>query len=152
MGLVEQEVFVEAPPARIFAYLSPALVGAWYAPANGTRVEVVGGEVRPGATLRIRGESRYGPSAYEAVVTAWDPPREFGWRSTEGAPPQEVTVRLEPNGEGTRVRLRDRYRSRGPLGVRGILDRIFVRPRVAAVDREAVENLKALAEGRRGCA
>lgn len=152
MGVVEEEVVIAASPARVFAFLAPHLVGAWYAPDNSTRVELLGGEMRVGARLRVRGESRFGSSSYEVVVTAWDPPRTFAWRSERGAPPQEVELRLEPEGAATRLRWTDRYRARGPWGVRDLLDFLLLRARVAAIDREAVENLKALAEGRRGCA
>ena len=151
MGRVESSALVDAFVPRVFYFLWPERVGAWYAPANGTRVEVVSpGGIGPGARIRISGESRFGPGAVEAEVLEWEPPHAFGWRVVRGAPRAEVRLRCEADGARTRVTMRNRYSVRPPvLGL--LLDRWLVRPRVEAVDREAVENLKALAEGRRGC-
>jgi uncharacterized protein YndB with AHSA1/START domain len=151
VGNVESSVLVDAFVPRVFSFLWPEKVGAWYASANGTRVEVVSaGGMGPGARLRISGESRFGRSAYEAEVLEWEPPNAFAWRVVGGAPPGEVGLRCEAEGKRTRVTMRHRYAVRPPL-IGALLDRWLVRPRVEAVDREAVENLKALAEGRRGC-
>jgi hypothetical protein len=151
MGSVESSVLVEAFVPTVFRFLWPDRVGAWYAPANGTRFELLSpGGMGPGARILVRGESRFGPRAYEAEVVEWEPPHAFAWRVLRGAPRAEVALRCEPEGARTRVTMRNRYRVRPPL-LGALLDRWFVRPRIEAVDRESVENLKALAEGRRGC-
>ena len=152
MGRVEHTVEIEALAPRVFFYLWPERVGAWYAPENGTRMEVVSpGGIGPGARIRVSGESRWGPRSYEAEVTDWEPPHTFGWRVVKGASPAEISIRCEPVGARTQVTIHDRYRLR-PAILGMLVDRLFTGKRVAAVDRAAIENLKALAEGRRGCA
>ncbi len=99
-----REVSIAAPPADVWEALAdPAVLSAWF----GADAEL---EPRTGAPLRFRfpdGSERRG------LVEDVEPGRRLTWRWRElhGAgldlvvgPPSTVTIELEPEGDGTRVR------------------------------------------------
>jgi uncharacterized protein YndB with AHSA1/START domain len=96
--LVEQEIHIAAPPERVFALLTdPDQIARWMP-----------------VTLdpRVGGAFRMGTGEWEVLgeVTALEPPRRisFTWDFPNrpiGAR-TEVTFELEPEGGGTRVRVR----------------------------------------------
>lgn len=106
---LDLERHLSAPPDRVFrAWTEPAEVGAWFAPdpAMDTEAEV---DLRVGGRYRIRmGEFVVG-GRYTEVSR---PDRlAFTWRWEAGtdaddAAEMHVTVELEPDGDGTRLRLR----------------------------------------------
>lgn len=102
-GQVVCEVFVEAPPETVFAYLvDPARMQRWMG-------RVVRLEPRPGGLYRVDIDGQnVARGTFQEVV----PPRRvvfsFGWEgegATVPAGSTTVTISLEPEGEGTRVRL-----------------------------------------------
>ncbi len=96
--LVEQEVHIAAPPERVFQLLTdPAELARWMPATFEPRVG--------GAFGMTKGE-------WEAFgeVTAIDAPRRvaytWDWRNQPIGARTEVTFELEPEGDGTRLRLR----------------------------------------------
>jgi uncharacterized protein YndB with AHSA1/START domain len=130
---VRLEVRIEAAPETVFALLTdPIQMQTWLA----ERVEA---DARPGGIFRISeptGTSIEG--SYQEVV----PVRKvvFSWGGVEGVNPGESTVEflLEPDGEGTVLRLRH-YRLPGPA----------VEPHRQGWVQSGLGKLKDAAEGRR---
>lgn len=58
------------------------------------------------------GGAERGLTAGGGTVTAWDPPRHFATRATDGTGFNELDYLLDPSGDGTYLR----YRHRGVLG------------------------------------
>ena len=100
---VEKDVFVAASPEVVFDYFTkPQLLLRWQA----DEVDV---DVRPGGHMRLRVSSEN--VAIGEYVTVEPPHRvvfTWGWDGNAGVPPGSSTVEvtLEPEGDGTRVRLR----------------------------------------------
>ena len=100
---VEKDVFVAASPGVVFDYFTkPELLTRWQA----DEADV---DVRPGGHLVWRlSPENVARGEYVAV----EPPHRvvftFGWEGNQGVPPGSSTVEvtLEPEGDGTRVRLR----------------------------------------------
>lgn len=97
------EVFIEAPPERVFPYLVQTdLVLRWMGLA--ARIEP-----QAGGAYRVEMNGR---DIVAGVVVAVEPPTRFavtwGWEASEAMPPGASTVEfvLEPDGVGTLVRLR----------------------------------------------
>ncbi len=98
---VQLEIRIDASPSTVFALLSePIHMETWLA-------ELVQADARPGGVFRISGP--HGVSiggTYVEVIP--DKKVVFTWGGVEGLKPGQSTVEflLEPDGEGTLVRLR----------------------------------------------
>jgi len=104
-GVIEVERRIAAPPEVVFSYFTDA---ERYRIWQGVEAEL---DPRPGGVFRVRmtNRSRYFASgAFEEV----DPPRRlvftWGFEGVDGLPPGTTTVEvlLEPDGDGTLLRLR----------------------------------------------
>jgi uncharacterized protein YndB with AHSA1/START domain len=100
---VERDVFVAAAPEIVFDYFTkPELLTRWQA----DEVDV---DVRPGGSMRLHVSSEH---IARGDYIAIEPPRRvvftWGWEGNTGVPPGSSTVEVtfEPEGDGTRVRLR----------------------------------------------
>lgn len=128
---VVRERRVDAPSERVWQWIQdPARFATWFALAE--RLEILEGE---GAGRRQRLHGRWGRkrSEVDQVVTAWEPNRLLEWKHLEerldGEPAPRFAketvfaIRLEPDGDGTRVQLDSRQEPAGP--VRGFVMRLF---------------------------
>lgn len=104
---IEQDVYIAAPVARVWEVVTePRHVGMWF--GNGEPAEV---DLRPGGRIVFdHGEHGVLPAVIEKV----DQPNRLSFRwaadGTEGAEPDDdnstlVEFTLEPEGEGTRLRV-----------------------------------------------
>jgi len=125
---VERSARIAAPPERVFAILADHEAMSEWLPVR----EVVRrrpGEPDPnglGAVRVVRGAGL----AVEERITAFEPPRRLEYRLLAGAPVRDHRgeVRLEPDGDGTRVRWRVELRPLVPgTGwlLRGLLGRML---------------------------
>jgi uncharacterized protein YndB with AHSA1/START domain len=103
--VVEVERRLPASPDDVFGFLTDA---ARYTKWMGRTAEL---DPRPGGIYRVdMGEDTIAQGEYVEV----DPPRRivfsFGWIGDDGVPPGSTTVEiaLEPDGDGTMLRLRHR--------------------------------------------
>jgi uncharacterized protein YndB with AHSA1/START domain len=147
---VEIDIFIEAPPARVWELLTNlALMGQW-------SPEFKGGEWLEGATgpvvgARFKGYNKRREPAWESVSTVIEaePAKTFAW--AVGDPSNaRATWRfdLTPEGAGTRVRQRVQM---GP-GPSGLTARIAELPDreediIAARTAEHRRNMQATLEG-----
>ncbi len=98
---VRLEVRIDASPETVFALLTDAAhMQTWFA-------ELVEADPRPGGSFRISGPAGV---SIEGTYLEVIPNRKvvFTWGGVEGLKPGQSTVEflLEPNGEGTLLRLR----------------------------------------------
>jgi uncharacterized protein YndB with AHSA1/START domain len=110
---IRKELYIEAPPELVFTFLTdPAKMARWL----GTRVEL---EPRPGGLFRMD------PNRADVVVGNFlevVPPSRvvftWGWEGADREIPAGSTVveiELEPEGDGTRLRLTHRDLPEGDL-------------------------------------
>ena len=100
---ISREVVIDAPPDVVWAIVTePRHVARWFS----DEAEI---ELRPGGAMLL---TWHGHGAYRAHVEAVEPPRRFAfrWLLREGFEPGEgtstlVEFTLEPEGEGTRLRV-----------------------------------------------
>ena len=149
-GEIDAEAVVPAPPEAVFDYLA-RLDHHWQLMDDSVNVIELAGEEESGpdrAVVRMHGPLGIGRTAHTQVLAAARPSmlrgragigrRTDGERITEG----EVSWTLEPEGEGTRVRLEARVKQAG-LGDRVILalgGRAWLRTRL----RDALGRLQQL--------
>jgi uncharacterized protein YndB with AHSA1/START domain len=128
---VSRERRIEAPPDRIWPLVDePARLSEWFSFAE--RVETLGGE-RVGRRQRVHGRWRRKQSEVDQVITAHEPPRLLQWRHEaerlDGKPAPRLaretvfTIRLDPDGSDTRVRLHSQQEPATAL--RGVVMRLF---------------------------
>jgi uncharacterized protein YndB with AHSA1/START domain len=100
---VEKDIFVAAAPEVVFDYFTkPELLIRWQA-------EEADVDVRAGGRMVLHMSSEHvAIGEYVAVVPPHRIVFTWGWEGNTGVPPSSSTVevRFEPEGEGTRVRLR----------------------------------------------
>jgi uncharacterized protein YndB with AHSA1/START domain len=147
---VIQQRSVPAPPEVVWPLVSdPARLPEWFAFAE--RVEVLDGE---GVGQRRRQHGHWGrrESAIDQEVTAWEPPRRLAWRHLaerlDGKPAPrfaaetEFSIELEPDGAGTRVRMRS---AQVPASrPRGLVIRAFGRREVRGAMEKSLAALAGL--------
>jgi uncharacterized protein YndB with AHSA1/START domain len=99
---IEREVILSVPPARVWTALTRAdQLGAWF----GTRAEV---DLRPGGEVVFIWDRSTGPHTSRGVIETIEPTHRFAfrWQANPGeAAMTLVEFTLEPDGEGTRLRV-----------------------------------------------
>ena len=106
---LRKTVEVAAPPERAFHLFTDGMAEWWPLATHSVgeeRAETVVLEPRVGG--RIVERTRDGEEHVWGTVTAWEPPGRvaFTWHPGRGADTeQDVEVRFEPSGSGTRVEL-----------------------------------------------
>jgi uncharacterized protein YndB with AHSA1/START domain len=128
---VVRERWIGAAPDRIWPLVDePARLSEWFSFAD--RIEPLSGT---GVGRRQRLHGRWGRkrSEVDQLVTAHEPPRLLQWRHEaerlDGKPAPQFaretvfTIRLEPSGAGTDVRLESRQQPAS--AVKGLVMRLF---------------------------
>jgi len=141
MLVIEETVLIRQPPEVVFGYLTRVSNLAEWDSSVITAAQI--GSHPTAVGTRSRGTSTFMGRSFPwtTEVTAFEPPRRFGFRSVEGSLTFVVTQVLEPVDGGTRLR----YRSDTKSGLGRILGRLGdpVLQRVTA--RTVRANLKTLA-------
>jgi uncharacterized protein YndB with AHSA1/START domain len=142
---------VAAPPEQIWGLVDdPTAMGEWFAFAD--RMELVAGE-GAGRKQRLHGHWGKKRSEIDQEVVLHDPPHRFGWRHEaerlDGKPAPRFaaetlfTIELEPDGDGTLVRMESRQTPAGPI--RGLVMRLFGGREVGQRLDESLEALQSSA-------
>jgi uncharacterized protein YndB with AHSA1/START domain len=148
---VVRERRVPAPPERLWPLVDQVeRLPEWFTFAE--RGELLEG-AGVGRRQRIHGRWGSRRSEVDQEITEHAPPRLLGWRHEaerlDGRPAPRFaretrfTIRLEPDGDGSRVRLESRQEPASAL--RGIVIRLFGRREVAGHLERSLENLERLA-------
>jgi uncharacterized protein YndB with AHSA1/START domain len=141
---------IAAGPDALWPLVSdPARLPEWFTLAE--RVEVLDGPDGPGQRRRQHGQWGKRRSEVDQLITRWEPGRALAWRheaerlngkpAPRFAASTDFTIELEPEGDGTRVRLRSAQVPAGPL--RGAVMRVFGRREVAQALDASLERLAA---------
>jgi len=114
---IERELSLPAPPERVWAALTQAdQLAGWF----GTHAAI---DLRPGGAVTFTWDGSSGPVGQNSgVVEVVEPPRRFVFRwHSHGpdVPPTRVEFTLEPNAEGTLLRLVESGFASLPPHVRG---------------------------------
>jgi len=118
--VIQESVVIRRPPEVVFDYLSRAAnLAVW--DASVVNAEQIG-SAPTAAGSRSHGTSKFMGRRFHwtTEVTAFDPPRQFGFRSVEGSLMFTVTTVLDPVDGGTHLT----YRSETVSGLGEILGRL----------------------------
>jgi uncharacterized protein YndB with AHSA1/START domain len=148
--IVREEV-VPASPAQLWPLVDdPARLPEWFTFAD--RAELLEGE-GAGRRQRIYGHWGKKRSEVDQQVVDYEPGRLLSWRHEQerldGKPAPRFAretrfeIRLEPEGENTRVRLRSRQEPASAL--RGLVIRAFGKREVAGHMERSLERLREVA-------
>jgi uncharacterized protein YndB with AHSA1/START domain len=141
---------IAAGPDALWPLVSdPARLPEWFTLAE--RVEVLEGPEGPGQRRRQHGHWGKRESEVDQRITRWEPPLALAWtheaERLNGKPAPrfaastDFTIELDPDGAGTRVRLRSVQEPAGRL--RGVVMRAFGTRDVAKALNESLERLAA---------
>lgn len=142
-----REAHVDAPPERVWPLVDdPVRLPEWFTFAE--RGELLEGEGE-GRRQRIHGRWGRKRSEVDQLITAHEPGSRLEWRHEaerlDGKPAPQFAretsfeIRLEPDGDGTRVVLRSRQEPAGLL--RGLVIRAFGKREVAGHMERSLERL-----------
>jgi hypothetical protein len=149
MAHLELTIDVAAPPRLVGAFFIPHRMTHWYGREMDSQFEVERGadEFRVGQKVRISGRLAGKEVALVAVVTAYRRGELLEWRFRDSYGVSGLQRwEIEPDGTGTRVRLRDEYELPGRIG--RLWDRLVTRHAVRLRDRRDLERLKRMVERR----
>jgi hypothetical protein len=139
---VTESVDISAPPAQVWAQIADHTAWPeWFAPIE--RIEPLGSPTGVGGGRRVFVRRR----PIDEVFTAWDEDRHFAFAVTESRIPilasLAESVRLDPNGAGTRVTYRQGLQGR--VGCGWLMRLIWKQPARQLAD--ALEQLRHRIEG-----
>jgi len=149
MAQLDFTIEIAALPDRVFVFFVPQRMPHWYGSEMDVCVEVQGGasEFQAGQRVRVSGRLGKREVSLTAVVTRYEWCRVLEWQFCDAYGVQGTQRwEIEPQGDGTRLRMRDAYELPGRLG--RILDALLTRWSVARRDRLDLERLRRLAERR----
>lgn len=148
------ERYIEARTEQVWMFVDNAnCLARWLSFA--THVEVVEGQGL-GSKQIVRGRFHRFCDGVEQEVTVYKPAREIAWTHTEEHPAigrvprfdrsTVITVRLIPEGAGTRVRIESAQEPAGPL--RGLAMRLTTLRSLNRHIRQSLERLDGMIKGR----
>lgn len=138
---------IAAPVKIVGAFFVPHRMGAWYGRELDLQFEVQGGaiEFRNGLKVRLTGRIGKREVSHTAVVTEFERGRVLEWQFQDAYGVRGLQRwEIEGDGNGTRLRMRDRYEMPGRFGK--VFDWLVTRHAVARRDRRELQRLKRLVE------
>lgn len=100
----ENSIFINRPQQEVWDFISnPANNIQW---GSSTAEWTSAGPHGVGSTLREGGKILGRKVEGKTEITVWDPPNEYGRKSTSGPFPFEGTMKLEPKEDGTQLTVR----------------------------------------------
>lgn len=151
MARVELSRQIGVSPEHLFAFFVPQRMPYWYGAEMQSCFEVQGGaaEFSTGLKVRISGQLGRQAVSHTAVVTAFEYARLFEWRFQDSCGVRGLErweFERAQGADSTRVRFLSDYQMPGKLG--RIMDWLLTRRAVAQRNRDYLERLSRLAEGR----
>jgi uncharacterized protein YndB with AHSA1/START domain len=102
METFETSIVINRPPKEVWDfYTNPANNPKWSTTEHAEWTSE--GPPGVGSTIRSVGKLLGRDVESSVVVTAWDPPKEYGVKSTSGPFPFETNIKFEPNESGTQL-------------------------------------------------
>jgi Polyketide cyclase / dehydrase and lipid transport len=154
LGTLKEEIPIKSPPARVWTIIAkhlehPELSYGGQDPGEimETRGEPLS-EQRSGVGTRTRWHYSYRgkPFVWDDVVTAWDPGKYVGWKSTSGWEMEDAFT-LTPADTGNWTRLVYDMTYRLPYGLLGrIYGRLILEGRMRKHLKGALERIRNLSE------
>ena len=115
MATYTKEIELQSAPRRVFEYLvDPDKHRAWRSDIR--EMSVSGRELAPGERFQITKMEGKRASRYEFEVTALDAPVHIAFRGHNENSDVELSYRLEPAGDGTRLTWTEHMEVRGTAG------------------------------------
>jgi hypothetical protein len=149
MASLEFQQRIAASPALVAAFFVPQRMPYWYGAEMKSEFEILGGasDFAAGQKIRITGKLGSREVALTSVVTNFEFGRVLEWKFQDqfGVKGSQAWA-IEPEGDGTVVKMRDCYEMPGAFG--RAFDCIITRHGVARRDRDWLARLQRLAERR----
>lgn len=147
MPLIEIVEYIEAPPEKVWLFISDIQRGPEWVTVMKEVLYLSDGPVGEGTVYRER--SKVGPSlsVTEWEITAFEPPRIQVHECSESALQAHLTLKVDPQGSGTRFTHRTDYRLMPvfrPLG--WVLEKLFAHRTMTSEMQQTVRNAKRMLE------
>jgi carbon monoxide dehydrogenase subunit G len=101
MNKIENQIFINRPPQEVFEYVTDPANSLKYQSGTSMAEWISEGPVGVGSTwkavTRFVGRDIEG----ELQITEWQPPNLNSFKTISGPVPFEMTIKTEPQGEGT---------------------------------------------------
>ena len=151
MARVELTRRIGVSPEHLFAFFVPQRMPYWYGAEMQICFEVQGGPAEFSTGLKVRISGHLGGQAvsHTAVVTGLEYARLFEWRFHDSFGVRGLErweLEREQEADTTRVRFLSDYQMPGTWG--RVMDWLWTRRAVAQRNRDYLERLSRLAEGR----
>ena len=102
MATFETSIFINRPPQEVWDFFTdPANNSKWSTTEHAEWTSE--GPPGVGSTLRSVGKLLGRKVESSVEITVWNPPNEYGYKSTSGPFPFEVTNKFEPKENGTQL-------------------------------------------------
>ena len=137
----EKHFFINQTPQKVFEYLTdPTYYAEWQASTK-SAILTSRGPLGAGSTIRVTGSVLGRKIEVELVVTTYDPPRQYSFRTTSGPAKGEMDHHLTAEGNGTKLTVA------GKLEIGGFLENLAARQMETRVEEDA-RQMKARLEAR----
>lgn len=146
MAQVDLQIVIDAAAQEVAPFFVPQRMPRWYGAEFQAEFEVTGGasDFAAGQKVRITGRAGRREVSLTAVIMQYEWGRLLEWRFQDGYGVRGMQRwRIEPQGPGTLVVMRDSYELPGRFG--RIFDRLITRRAVRRRDAESLARLARLA-------
>jgi carbon monoxide dehydrogenase subunit G len=103
MAMHKTSIFINRPPQEVWDFVTNPANNSQWASNNESAEWTSEGPHGVGSTRRDVGKVLGRKIESTSEITAWDPPKEFGQKSTSGPVPWESMWKLEPKEDGTQI-------------------------------------------------
>lgn len=98
-------IFIDHPQQELFDFLSDPTNDPKWRESSESAEWASEGEVGVGSKLKSVDKFLGRKLESMAEITAWDPPTKYGQKTLSGPVPFEFTITLEPEGNGTQLKM-----------------------------------------------
>lgn len=99
----ERSIFIDRPQQEVFDYLADPNNDPKWRDSSISAEWTSDGPVGVGSSQHAVDKFLGRKMESTSEVTIWDPPNQFGWKSTSGPVPFDLRLKLEPKENGTQV-------------------------------------------------
>ena len=101
MHKFESQIFINRPPQEVFEFVTDPANSMKYQSGVKSAEWTSNGAVGVGSTFKVVNRFMGRDIDAELQITDWQPPTQNTFKTISGPVPFEVTVKTEPQGEGT---------------------------------------------------
>jgi carbon monoxide dehydrogenase subunit G len=101
MNKIENQTFINRPPQEVFEFVADPANAPKYQSGTSVAEWTSNGAVGVGSTWKAVTRFMGRDIESELQITDWQPPTQNSFKAISGPVPFEMTIKVEPQGEGT---------------------------------------------------